>query len=344
MRGLLLFLVALAAPNPAQAVPNPAAVNSANFDSDQLVRRYIAWRGGAAFERLRSIYSVADVDYDGLKGIIRDWRERTGRSRNAFDTAVFKQLTVRKGQTGWVKNDGLVSQIGRLGNQDARRSNLLEFGAALHGGLGSHLQRLADERIDGRTRAVLRLTFGDNDFYDLVVDPATGALHGQRIKTDAQTRFFRLGDWRMVSGVRMAFLIEEYRPNGKLNATLRVRSITLNQKFADSLFAKPKTERTLAFAAGTRSTGPIKYNPFTGTRIYIPAKVNGRDVEVLLDSGADATVLDKSFADSIGRKMVGSGTATGSGGEQASGYANNVDIQIGSMKLHEPTVGVIDLA
>ncbi|MDQ3482110.1 MAG: retropepsin-like domain-containing protein, partial [Pseudomonadota bacterium] len=88
----------------------------------------------------------------------------------------------------------------------------------------------------------------------------------------------------------------------------------------------------------------IKYNPFTGTRIYIPATVNGREVEVLLDSGADTTVLDKSFAESVGRQMVGAGVATGSGGEMEAGYAKDIVIEIGDMTLNLPTVAVIDLA
>ena len=341
----LLVSACAAAIPPVQPRPlSQSGAHSTEPQVEELVERYVAWRGGEAFEQLQSVYLVADFDYRGMKGVTREWRERGGRTRDELDMELFEQLTVRDGEQGWVKDDGLVSQIGRYDLEDARRSKLVEFGNPLRAGPGSRVERLPDERIDGKTLSVLRITFGDSDFYDLLIDPASGALHGRRTRQDGQTRFTRLGDWRLVQGVRMPFRTDSYRPNGKHDSTLRVRSVALNQRFAEQLFDRPASERTLSFAPGTSTTGPVKYNPFTGTRIYIPARVNGREVEVLLDSGADTTVLDKSFAESIGRHMVGSGVATGSGGEQDSGYAKDVTIEIGNITLRAPTVAVIDLA
>jgi hypothetical protein len=338
---LTVLLLSLAAPQPAGAVQQRVQRDPR---VDSLVERYIAWRGGSAFERLRSIFTVAEVDMDGLKGLTREWRERAGRTRDEVDLGVTKGLSVRTLTSGWNKDEALVSPVSHYDVQDARREVATEFGSALRGGGGATLERLADEEFDDRRYAVLRIHFGDADFYDLILDPASGALHANRIRQDGRARFTRLSDWRFVDGVRMPFLREEYRSNGKLSATIRVHSVSLNGRFADSLFAKPRSERTLTFASGVRSTGPIRYNPFTGTRIYIPAKVNGTPVEVLLDSGADNIVLDRGFAERIGKKIVGSAHATGSGGEQDAGLANDVNVQIGNMTLHAPTVGVIDLA
>jgi hypothetical protein len=311
---------------------------------EELVERYLAWRGGPAFLHLRSFYDVADVDTEGLKGVTREWRERSGRTRDELDLGVIKGVYVRTPAAGWNKDDALVRPVGRFTLQDTRREMAVEFGDALRGGSAARLERLPDEKVDGGKYAILRVRFGDADSYDLVIDPATGALHGRRYTQDARTAFVRLSDWRLVDRVRFPFKREEYRPNGELDATIRVRSVETNGKFSDALFARPAATRTLAFAAGAHSTGPIRYNPFTGTRIYIPAKVNGRDVEVLLDSGADATVLDKGFAESVGRKTLGAGVATGSGGEQEQGYAKDVHVSIGNMTLDLPTVGTTDLA
>ncbi|HEX8704358.1 MAG TPA: aspartyl protease family protein [Myxococcaceae bacterium] len=310
---------------------------------EALVDRYTAWRGGAAFERLQSIYLVADIESMNLKGLTREWRERSGRTRDEFELGPLQQVTVRAAGQGWVKDEALVNQLGRYELEDARRNSLIEFGDALRGGPGITRERLPDEEFDGRRFAVLRIRFGDADHYDLIIDPATGALHGKRIKRDARTRFTRMGDWRVVDGVRLPFLQEFYRPNGKLDATMRVQSASLNQRFADNLFAKPPSERTISLADGATSTGPIRFNYFNGNRIYIPATVNGQPVEVLLDSGADVTVLDKTFAERIGRQQIGSGVATGSGGEAAAGFATDVTIAIGNLTLKAPKVAVIDL-
>jgi hypothetical protein len=305
---------------------------------------HIAWRGGAAFERLQSIYVEADVRMDGLTGTTREWRERGGRTRDELDLGPTKAVAVISPALGWNKIDALTSPIGRFEFEDRRREIMVEFGDALRGRVGSRVERRPDEEVDGQRRAVLRVRFGDRDSYDLFLDPATGAQHGRRYTRDGRPQFVRLSDWRFVDGVRFPYFREAYRANGKFDSSLRLRTLRTNQQFADSLFAKPSSERTLHFAPGARSTGPIEYNPFTGTRIYIPAKVNGRAVEILLDSGADTTVLDKTFAQSIGRRMIGAGVVTGSGGEMDAGLGTNVTITIGNMTLNLPSVAIIDLA
>jgi hypothetical protein len=344
---LLLVCVALFVPACATAPAQRAAVAGAPAERGQveeLVARHIAWRGGAAFERLRSVYLEADITVDGMTGITREWRERSGRTRDELELPVTKAVEVRTAIQGWNKIDALTSPLGPFEIEDGRREILVEFGDALRGGSGASAKRLPDEELDGRRWAVLRVTFGDSDSYDMFLDPATGAQHGRRYTRDSRPIFVRLSDWRMVEGVRFPFFREAYRSNGKFDASVKVRSIDANPQFADALFAPPASERTLSFTRGLKSTGPIKYNPFTGARIYIPAKVNGREVEVLLDSGADSTVLDRTFAESIGRTAIGSAVATGSGGEMEAGYAKGVEISIGSMTLQLPTVGVIDLA
>jgi hypothetical protein len=348
MRGLLAMLVSfllLSACSGSSAATRTQALAEAQAPSvDELVERYIAWRGGAAFERLQSLYLVADVEAMDLKGLTREWRERSGRTRDELELGPIQQVTVRAAGQGWVKDEALVSQLGRYEMEDARRRSLIEFGGALRGGPGITRERLPDEEIGGCRFAILRIRFGDADHYDLLIDPATGALHGERLKLDARTHFTRLGDWRRVDGVHLPFLRESYRPNGKLDATIRVRSASLNQRFADNVFARPPSERTISLAGGAASTGPIRFNYLHGNRIYIPATVNGQPVEVLLDSGADVTVLDRAFAERIGRQKIGSGVATGSGGEAEAGFATDVTIAIGKLTLKTPKATVLDLS
>ena len=339
--GPMLLLAGCATMPPSR----PSAVEAGPTEpaAAELAARYLAWRGGEAFDRLHSVYIVADIDAAGMKGVTREWRERGGRTRDELDLGVTRGVQVSTAVAGWNKVDALTRPLGRHQVQDNRREMLIEFGDAIRGGGGAKVERLADEEVDGRRLAVLRIRFGDTDSYDLFIDPATGALHGRRYTQNSQPRFVRFGDWRLVDGVRFPFVRETYRPNGKLDATLKTRSLQTNAALAPALFARPESEPTLSFAAGAKSTGPIRYNPLTGTRIYVPTKVNGRSVEVLLDSGADGTVFDRSFAESIGLKMVGSAVVTGSGGEQEAGYASGAKMQIGNMSLDLGTVGVVDL-
>lgn len=79
------------------------------------------------------------------------------------------------------------------------------------------------------------------------------------------------------------------------------------------------------------------------TRVYvIPARVNGHDTMVLLDSGAETTVLDATFARSLGLEGAGRITALGSGGTQEASLAPDIDIELGNLKLEGITAAIID--
>jgi predicted aspartyl protease len=81
-----------------------------------------------------------------------------------------------------------------------------------------------------------------------------------------------------------------------------------------------------------------------GTRILLAARVNGHAVTALLDSAAEATVVDRQYARRIG---LGTGQAvTGQGSGQASFAANLVDgvtLEAVGLTLPDQTVALADL-
>ena len=88
----------------------------------------------------------------------------------------------------------------------------------------------------------------------------------------------------------------------------------------------------------------VDFKLFRGNRIVVPAVVAGHATEVILDSGASATTLDRKFARSIGlpegRKIAG----LGAGGAVEAELLTGVTVEIGGMKLTNMTVAVIDLS
>ncbi len=346
MRDALLFLVSsLVALSPATAAQGlrGSAPQAATPKLEPLVQRYLQWRGGTAFAAMKTLRINSTVETGGLSGSVREWLDESGRTREDSDFAVTKQVAVRTPLHGWNKDDGLVSPVGHFDVADTQHDLQVQFGDALRPGSNAAVTRLSDEDVDGGRYAIVRVAFAANDFVDLLLDPATGALHGTRTHRDGRTTFTRLGDWRVVDGVRLPFLRESYRANGKLDSTVKVTAARVNERFAESLFDRPEAETSLHWA-GAGSTGPLPFNLLNGNRIYIPSTVNGAPVEVLLDSGAETTILDKSFAQRIGSKSVGSVTAVGTGGEDQAGLANDVTITIGNMTLDAGTVGVLDLS
>jgi len=82
-----------------------------------------------------------------------------------------------------------------------------------------------------------------------------------------------------------------------------------------------------------------------GDRIFLPVVVNGIATEALLDSAAEATVLDTAFADRLGLKGGQSVTARGSGKATAQAtLVPGVTIGAAGLVLRPPSVAVVDLS
>lgn len=343
---LALFLTAAAAPvtgfaapvqSPAQASANAPAVA-------KLLDQHIAWRGGGAFRALQSVTQNGEVEAAKLKGPGQGGADRTGRVWSRYKLGPIDGADAVTASDAWQQQQGVVEDMPATQINRMRREAALETGAAFDGALGAGFARLADETRDGRTWAVVRVTFGDNDSYDLFLDPGSGELLGWRATVDRRTFFQRFGDWRMVDGVRMPFLLEELHDNPAENVIQRLDKVALNTPLADADFARPQTLKLATFAGGAHGTAPVPFRFYNSNRIYIPSKVNGHEVELLLDSGADVTVFDTAFAKSLGLKLEGEAVANGTGGQTPVQMTRNAEIVIGSMTLHIPVVMVMDLS
>ena len=88
----------------------------------------------------------------------------------------------------------------------------------------------------------------------------------------------------------------------------------------------------------------IPFELFRGSRIVLSGRINGVATQMMLDSGAGITTLDKKFAERIGLKAGMKVTAQGSGGTDEGELVTGATIEAGNLKLSDATVMVIDLA
>jgi hypothetical protein len=324
-----------------QAVDVAAAPRS--DDLQRTVDRYIKWRGGVAYERLQSIHQRSVLETAGLKGTEEVWADRRGRVRVMDDTGVLKQSEVISPEMSWdTTPSGQLETLSISDRHSIGRLQALQFADALRGQGDSTASTLGLEKRDGRTWAVVRIRFGDDDHYDAFIDPATGALLGFRIVEDRQQRFEGFADWHIVRGVRMPFLHTTKTDSPSDDETMQTTAITLNESFLPSLFVRPTVGRKALFKDGASSTGWIPFEFWAGNRIYFPAKVNGHEVNVLLDSGASVSSIDKAYAASIGLVSKGNFAGAGSGGVETFGFINGVQVQVGNLTLRDINVGAFD--
>ena len=310
-----------------------------------LVDRYVAWRGGSAFERLTSVHESGALETGGLKGTFETWTERGGRQRTQYDLDVVKQTSVIDAARSWdTSPSGQVENAADADITDSVREAALEFGDALRGRDGAQTVLRSSETRDGRAWSVVRVSFGTEDAYDVLIDPTTGELGGMRVNENRKVRFESFSDWRVVDGVRMPFLqtVKTDVPGGDFTA--HIDKMELNRAFPGDLFARPGAVRRATFANGASGTGWIPFEFFGGNRIYFPAKVNGHEMIVLLDSGADSSVIDKTYAATLGMNPKGGVTGAGAGGYEQVGVIDNVTVEVGDLRLGPLTIGALDLA
>jgi hypothetical protein len=78
-------------------------------------------------------------------------------------------------------------------------------------------------------------------------------------------------------------------------------------------------------------------------RLFVSARINGRESEALVDSGAELTLVDRAYAAEIGLMTAGAETARGTGGEAEATFAESVTIEAAGVVLEDRTIAVLDL-
>ncbi|MBU2168317.1 MAG: aspartyl protease family protein [Alphaproteobacteria bacterium] len=310
----------------------------------EVVDRYRSWRGGAAFEALDAVRLEGRIEASGLQGTLVVLAEADGDMRRDQDLGVVRSVSARHGAGGWVlTNGGQIEALSPHAAEDLRRDALLRFEGVLDD--PSRLSRRPDVVVEGRTLAVIAVDFGpDADEHELWIDPQTGELYGVRTVRDRRESVVTFGDWRVVDGVRMPFL-EQITDETGAPGEVRWSVVDLDPTVETSAWARPDVTAAHRMAAeGAPDSGAIRFDLYAGTRIYIPATVNGTQTEVLLDSGAEMTVLDLAFAESLGLELEGEVAAVGTGGVGEARFARGVAVDLGGIAFVDRTVAVIDLA
>jgi predicted aspartyl protease len=340
-RTVLGVLVAAAITAHATAGPVPAA--GPVTPAAALVQRYIAWRGGDAFARMRGLHTAGTVDAAGLTGTFEDWGS-DDEGRNTLDIGGVKIVEVITPHGSWTLNaSGQVVDEPDAYKYAARdplgADTLLGTPRAK---AKATLIVTGQETADGHGWDVLRVQFDDADTYDAFIDPQTGALGLARITEKGQARTEHYSDWRMVGGARVAFTTRVEA--GDLGVqTLHVKTAELNPTLDPALFAKPQTLRRATFAGGADSTGWIDFAASDEDRVYLPVTVQGQEMTAILDTGASASAVDAGLLTLLHRSASGSFPVPGENGVGEAGVAPGVDVGVGGLTLHGLTVAALDI-
>lgn len=311
--------------------------------ADAVIDRYVAWRGGAAFEKAAVTHAVGQATYGAYSGPVERWIAQ-GRARESIALGVLRTDESVSPADAWTVT--LSGQVETLPPQEvaaAHHRAALTFDDALRGANGAQVTLSEPETLDGVAYAVVRITFEGPDTYDLLIDPATGALGATRATENKVATLTRYSDWRSVGGVRMPFRETRQAEDDPRKTTVEFRAIDIGKPIAAAVWKRPASKRLYAFTGAAKASQALGFEFYLGSRIYIPAKVQGIETHVLLDSGAEASVLDKAWAAKAGIKPGAEVWASGTGGGEPAEMASGVDIDLGGVVLRNLTVALIDM-
>lgn len=308
------------------------------------VRRYVEWRGGRVFEALRSTHRSGHVLDAGLDGEQEFWETKRGIYWEQEKTGSIVTSVAVSGRNNWRTN--LSGQPIPLSSNEIRnyqREAALMFAGIFRDDLGATVQALPNETFDGSMCSVFRVSFGDADSYDFFVDPDSGRLETIRATVDRRRSFTVYSHWKSVSGVQEPFCQELRTTNQASERSFDAQTIALEQTPPKPLFDKLRDSVQLDFSKDSHSSGWIVFNFVDGKRLFIPGEINGQRVMLLLDSGAETTVLGKDLAGGSGITCSGRIGVEGSGGSDSGSLCTGVSIQLGNAVIKGITATQMDL-
>jgi hypothetical protein len=231
-----LVIASVPAVVPGQIAPDRPNVGPPARNLRELIDRYVAFRG-PAYDQLQSLHERAFFESAAGRRSGSIWMDRDGRLRIESDGEGGKEVRAASPDSAWRAGaDGKPADDPGAA-EASRRYAALEFGEAFTGRAGAEvtLDGTADE--GDHSWSVVRVSFGDADAYEALIDASTGLLCCFRITEKGVERDVLFSNWRLVDGVRIPFA--QLTRKGADASGVRLASVEINPPLDPALFAKP---------------------------------------------------------------------------------------------------------
>ena len=337
---LILWLVSPLAARAQTAGPAPPTL-------DEVVARWVRAAGGAkALRSVRSVHLRGDATESGVAGATEAWLTRDGFKRLTRQEKDTRDETCR-GRACWLEDwNGKVLEVRGRDRADrlteAYLASLIFGGAARSVGRGDGARLLGGDASKGRT--VIRFAPAEGIPFDLVLDAAS-SLPVEAVRKpydDAIT--VKFSDWRRVGGVSVPFSLRVTGGEGNSDDTTVFREIQMNAPPPPGGYGRPEDgPKDVRFTSG-ESARDIPFN-FENDHIMVPCRVNGSDpIWFLLDTGAEATIINTTRMRQFGLEPFGATSVTGGGNSASFSFTRVATLKVGDAELIGQRDGAMDLS
>jgi len=252
------------------ASPGPSLAQEKGLSADELVKKAIEARGGAAqIKAVRAERVTGTISFaPGVDGPFQVELKRPLKLR--MEVTVQEQTIVRVYDghgSGWTVNpfapSGAAGPVAMTGDDLKNITDESDFDGPLvdYQTKGNQIEAAGKDEVEGKPALKLKLTTKAGDVRTYYFDAATFLLlkwegvHKTGDQGFPVESFFR--DYRELSGLKFPFEIDTDSPGSNRKQKLNIDKIELNPELDDARFGKPAEPRSPAPVAAP----PPKRNP-----------------------------------------------------------------------------------
>ena len=301
--------------------------------------------GGDAWDQISALRYTFRLRQMGLEGSGETLIDViNGRSITHFRLGLLKGADGFDGRSAWTQDDaGLVTRSEgtdlRARAFSARYRNALAYWYPARGRaeLSEHMQLF---RI--RIKEIVTVSPVGGLPFDMWFDAQTKEL--ERVVEDgaSETQTTMYDDYRAVGGVMIAHRVRSSNAAADFGAERLITNVEINPHLRDADFAIPApAPPDFAFARGlSQTTLPFR---FLNNHIYVDARLNGRTLSLLVDTGA-ANLITPTTARALGLVPVGEARMNGTGdGSEDAAFTRLATLVLGDVNLRNQLFAVVPL-
>jgi hypothetical protein len=313
---------------------------------DPVLARAKAASGADRWDRVESLAEESEVESGGLRGESDGLEElTTGRSVTRYTLGPVSGAEGHDGAQSWSQAPGGEVSVGSGPADRARAANSAWLTARAYwfpDRRPGRVERGPDREEGGRRFHTVRATPRGGRELVLWFDAGTGLL--DRIVDDDGriTTTTTFADYRPVQGLVLPFSIRIGQGEARYDTAVRIRRYRVNPPAPVDRFAAPRgrfDDVTIAGGAG-ETTLPFE---LVNNHIYVDAKIDGKPVRLLVDTGG-ANVLSPSAAARLGLRAEGAMQGRGAGEKsQDVGFTRARSLRLGAVTIDRPVFYTIDL-
>jgi predicted aspartyl protease len=292
--------------------------------------------GRAAIARAQVIHTRGRIERGGIAGTTETWTTARGEHREDTVLADFLPETdIFDGERGWyVDRNRWVRPLAGVELEVALASEFLDTYAPL----------LPDRRHGSVTRkptgeiVVASATGREPITIDFDAD---GLPRGYTFRDGDKQRRTDLADWRVVDGVRQAFSFHSHDDDPHDDTTVTVDTVD-SAPPPPGAFAPPPPRASDAAFVGDAPSVELPIEIATGGIVLLAANVSGHRLSMIVDSGAESSVINAARLAGLGLDGRGAFALGASGGDTVASYIQHVTFELPGVTVRDQTVAAID--